>query len=180
MCPRITLALLVLHLLLPCGLVGQIPGSSPVATLRPSAASAGLVPAAALSIADVLRGPFAIPTPQTDDPGGGGGFFLEAITLGAASLGGLWVGAQLPFPPADDDSDLSVWHLATAPAASIVAVSAASLLFGHDLPPSVRASLLGSAAGAAAGLLGSMTLDTGHAAVTYAGVHGLVAALVLR
>jgi hypothetical protein len=151
-----------------------------MAALRPSAASAGLVHAAALSSTDIPNAPFDLSARQTDDPGGGAGFFIEAVTLGAASLGGLWVGAQPPFPPADDDSDLSVWHLATAPAASILAVSAASLLLGHDLPPSLRASLLGSAAGAVAGLLGSMALDTGHAAVTYASVHGLVAALVLR
>ena len=102
---------------------------------------------------------------------------IEAVVLAGASLGGLWAGAQVPFDPADDDSDFSVWHLATAPAASVGAVTLASVLMGNSTPRSLRASLLGAAAGIVAGAISSTLLETEISGLLYAGVHGTVTAI---
>ena len=107
-------------------------------------------------------------------------FARDALVLSAASLGGLWLGAQAPFDPADDDSDFSVWHLVTGPVASAAAVSVAAIVMDHGPAGSVRAAVVGAGAGIAAGLLTSMVAGDGEILVSYAVVHGVVTALKLR
>jgi hypothetical protein len=105
---------------------------------------------------------------------------VTAAALAGASLAGLWAGYQPPFPPADDDSRLSVWHLITSPAASIVTVTATSMLLGDGGFSSLGAAALGAGAGAGAALLASSYSGDGTVVITYAGVHGLVTALLTR
>ena len=181
---RFLTALMALSLLsagqLTAQMAAQPDGPSFTLVLGPIPASIALLPASAPLATGFGTGPSERPVVQSPEGGGGARLLVEVALLGAASFAGLWAGAQPPFPPVDDDSDLSLWHLLTAPTASVAAVAATSLLLGHGMLASVNASLVGAAAGLGVGLLSSMFMETGTAAVTYAGVHGLVTALKAR
>lgn len=148
--------------------------------LAPSLTAAALLPQRSplLTTLEIRR---LQPSPAQEGPNRSERTFLvTAAVLAGASLGGVWAGAQIPFSPADDDSDLSVWHLLTAPAASVVAVTVASTLLGEDGSSSLRGALLGAGAGIGAALLASMATDDAGILITYAGVHGLVTAWTTR
>ena len=178
MSSKIFTALVTLFLAAPAHSAAQHHGELPGQALAPTLNSAALLPGRGPDrkpFGEHLGGPL---TTQGFGGGEGSSVLVRAIVLAGASLGGLWAGRQIPLPPADDDSDLSVGHLITSPVASVIAVSAASALLGHGLSPS--ASLLGGAAGFGAGLLASMVTGDAGIALTYAGVHGLVTALMTR
>ena len=178
MSSRIFTALLTLLLAAPDQAIAQNYREMPARALASSPAAAALLPdwaSIGYPHSERLSEPL---TAQAPNGRAGSSVLMRAIVLAGASLGGLWAGAQAPFSPADDDSDLSVWHLLTAPAASVAAVSVASMVLSDG--PSLRGSLLGAAAGLGVGLVASMGAGDSTVLVSYAAVHGLVTALMTR
>ena len=175
---KIFAASLTLLLAAPGQSTAQHHGERTAQALTPSLEAAALLPNRA-PLVHPPRAPLADhPAAGTSDSGGGSPVLVTAAVLAGASLAGLWAGSLVPFPAADDDSRLGVGHLVTAPVASFAAVSAASVLLGHG--PSWRGSLLGTVAGVGAGLVASMVAEDRTVLVTYAGIHGMVSALMAR
>lgn len=152
--------------------------SHPAPVLGPTPASAALLPGRTQPGVSAVANGTAAPVARRSEVADN--VLTEAMVLVGASLGGVWAGRQVPFDPADDDSDLSVWHFVTVPVASTAAVAVTSALLGNGTSSSVTASLMGAGAGLVTAVAASTVTADGTALISYAVVHGVVAALKAR
>jgi hypothetical protein len=176
---RIFAASLALILSLPGHATAQLESAAFASSLGPSVASTALLPARSALVrlsAEHDAEPIA---PQLRTRGSSS-LLVESLVLAGASLAGLWIGMQPPFPAMDDDTDVGTLHLVTVPLGSVAAVAAASMLRGGDTSSSIKGSLLGAAAGLGAALVSSQATDGPSLPITYVTVHGLVSALFAR
>ena len=176
---RIFATSLVLILSFPGHATAQVGSAAPASSLGPSVASTALLPER-IALVGLSAEHHAKPIAPQLRTRGSSSLLVESLVLAGASLAGLWIGMQPPFPAMDDDTDLGMLHLVTVPLGSMAAVAGASILMGGETSSSIKGSLLGAAAGLGTALVLSQATDGPELLLSYAGVHGLVTALLSR